>query len=45
MEQSRGLLKIEPKVKASDTYSLSLIYTPGVRIYETYFKRLDKTAW
>jgi hypothetical protein len=30
MEISRGLLKIEPKVRASDAYSLSLIYTPGV---------------
>lgn len=30
IETSKGLLKIEPKVRASDAYSLSLIYTPGV---------------
>jgi malic enzyme len=43
MEQSRGLLKIEPKVKATDPYSLSLIYTPGV-INDITNSRSVKTA-
>lgn len=39
MENSKGLFKIEPKVKASDNYSLSLIYTPGVKhIISNHFK-------
>ncbi len=47
IETSKGLLKIEPKVRASDAYSLSLIYTPGVRKIRAIMKifiRLDRFA-
>jgi len=30
MEKTQGLITIKPKVKITDSYTLSLVYTPGV---------------
>lgn len=30
MEKSHGLITIKPKIKVTDAYTLSLVYTPGV---------------